>query len=274
MTEMNALTKTNIKPWVQAQIQKQAKLVEEIFELEGFSEQLISKVDGRGLRARGGLKDRRPYVKISEKETRLRLRRGVTKFSEYGSIRYDKTIGDYDDGTVEGAVICIIIHELAHAVDYWTMYDKGKKYYDDVNKKINTVKYSLDRRAAQKGGHGPRWKAIYALLRQKLVNTGYDITEIQKPETKEKKRMQTRKVQSTTLDTSAYKKREFFFDKSDRFSMIAVKLRGRQDWTTYLRDNENDSEVEMIDVEDGRRLRKVAEFMLEKTNSVAEKKAA
>jgi hypothetical protein len=274
-----SLTENNIKSWVKTQVVHQARQAEKIFGLEDFADVMIISVDNRGLRARGGIKRLRPYIKISEKETRVRLRRNFTQHYEYGSFHYDKTIGNYDDGTVEGAVICLIAHELAHAIDYWTTLVESE-LKGRVDEKINITRYRGDRRTANNGGHGARWKAIYAFLRENIVHKKHDTVPVQETNKESlkkaaRRRSYKKKVARTELRTVHLKKYRYYLEGDDdrRFTMVATK-QTRMYWMTYLHDAVTNEKIELVRVSDGRKLRRIAEETIKKAYQQAKKKAA
>lgn len=274
-----SLTDKNIKTWVKTQILHQARQTEQLFGLEGFVDTMIISVDNRGLRARGGIKRFRPYIKISEKETRIRLQRNLTQHREYGSFQHDTTIGNYSNGTVEGAVICLIAHELAHAIDYWTTIVESEQK-DRVDEKIDITRYSGDRRTANNGGHGARWKAIYAFLRENIVHKKHDIAPVQETNNESlkkaaRRRSYKKKVARTDLRTVHLKKYRYYLEGDDdrRFTMVATK-QTRMCWIIYLHDAVTNEKIELVRVSDGRKLRRIAEETIKKAYQQVQKKSA
>lgn len=271
------LTRENAKAWAEAQLQYQARCAEDILGIEGFANALIGVVDNRGLRAMGGLKGGHPYVKIAAKTIQYRFDRQVSMFREYSSIANHSTIGTFDNGRIDGAVICTIVHEIAHAIDYWTHYTRTD-YKDLVDSQIDLGAFPEDGRVSSVGGHGRRWKAIYALLREKQVNGGMVTAPVKVSKTKmvAQKRSYKKNVKHLKLTSVFGQKRRYFLDGDDdyRFSMLAEKADGSRIWHTFLHDHVANKVHRMIIVDDGRQLRTVAKNMIEGAYKKMEKKSA
>ena len=271
------LTPENAKTWAEAQLHYQAQCAEDIFGIKGFANSLIGVVDNRGLRALGGIHKGQPYVKLSAKAIKLRFDRQLSMFREYPSIANHSTIGTFDNGRIDCAVICTIIHEIAHAIDYWTHYTR-KDYKGLVDSQIDLDAFLEDGRVSSKGGHGRRWKAIYAVLRAKQLNGGVVTAPVKVSETKivAQKRSYKRNVKHLKLASIFGQKRRYFLegDEDYRFSMLAEKSEGHRAWSTFLHDHATNKIHRMIIVDDGRQLRTVAKNMIEGAYKKMEKKLA
>jgi len=217
------ITKQNAKAWVEAQTRHCAMSFETIFDVPGFEKALTVKVDRKGWRARGGIKNNKPFVKFSLKSTENRVLVGNTRFTEYGSIAKSPHIGTYNNGTVEGALLALIIHELAHALDYWLMY-KGSQFKETVEAKIPT--YESDGRTRSRGGHGSRWKGIYHYARQHLLNNGYSTVQVSDIQPAPKKRRQyKKKYRVATRKTGEHTTKVYWIEGREDVTVVA-----EQDW--------------------------------------------
>jgi hypothetical protein len=276
MTTTHELSHHSLDAWVPAQAKYQAHCAESLFGIDGFANSLHFVFDNRGYRAYGGIHSGRPYVKLSKKSAKARLDRNITRFKEYGSIADHSVIGTYDNGKVEAALICEILHEIAHAIDYWTMRDED--LMNEVDAKINLNAFPIDGRTSDKGGHGQRWKAIYAVLRAGQLNGGYTVAPAHVEEKVSKpKRAYSSAVKHIKLHfASGSQKRRYFLDddKDGRFTLLAMREAGRKTWVTYLSDGRTGSKIHMMNLEDGRKLRMVAKTVIESAYEKIAQRAA
>lgn len=79
----------------------------------------------------------------------------LTTFSEYKRFENDPVIGTFQAETWEGALACLIAHEISHSVQY-TITD------EDLVKELG----------GRKKGHGAFWQNIYAIFRKRFINSG------------------------------------------------------------------------------------------------------
>lgn len=270
------LTVETAKAWVEAQVKYQAQCAEHLFGMTGFANSMIIKVNKRGLRAYGGIHGNRPYVKISEKTIGYRFQRNITAFKEYGSIMSHSVIGSFDNGNVAGAVMCAILHEIAHAIDYWTLYIATDQA-DSVDDVVKGIYFAQDNRTSDNGGHGNRWKAIYHVLREKQLNGGYVTAPyyVEEAQTAAKRAYKSTVKHIKRVSSFGGENRRYFIEGDDnRFTMIAKRNDGSKVWMTYLHDANNNQATFMMKLNDGRKLRQVAKVIIESANEKIAQKAA
>jgi hypothetical protein len=276
MKRQYEVTLYNYQEWMLKQTRHQAENIEATFGVQGFARDLVIKTNGRGYRSYGGIRYYKnvahPFVSFSEKSVYRRVFNGKGAFLEYRSIAKDSVIGNYN-GTLEGALIALIIHELGHAFDYWLM-GEGKEYKETVEKTM--MKFPKDRRTKSKGGHGDRWKGIYGTLRSKFLNGGYStvpVAKLSEPKAEKKKREYKKEVISQTLvkrRADGFVRKAYALSYDRTFMVIA-----EQDWKGgmwYVRvTNTTTKEYYHVDFKtkygdyetDGRKLRGFAKKVLE-----------
>ena len=94
------------------------------------------------------------------------------KFREYASIAKHPEIGTFE-GTHDQVIMCLIVHEVAHVIDYFT--NKRWCLNDSVHNRVDSLLPSdfnhwANGNHKKHGGHGARWQRIYGLLRRQFVN--------------------------------------------------------------------------------------------------------
>lgn len=129
----------------------------------------------RSCRSRGGIKGClnnnsvhrfRPWISI---HTGGNYMKG---FREYASISKHPEIGNFS-GNQDQSIMCLIVHEVAHVIDYYTM-DKWCKT-NDAHLRVDSLLPTdftdwSNGNHSKNGGHGARWQRIYGLLRRQFVN--------------------------------------------------------------------------------------------------------
>lgn len=271
----NTITKSNSEAWAKAQVRNMAKKTEELLGISGFANELILVVDNRGRRCYGGLKKQKPYVKIANKGIHYRILYNMSLFREYGSIADHPVIGNYNDGTIDGAVLCVIIHEIAHAVDYWTMRVKTE-YKDIVNKKVSAHYFPSDGRTSVNGGHGKRWKQIYAYLRQILLHHGKEVVPVHYGPSTMSATIEKRKYDKTILvrttkklNTHGVDRKIYTYADKIGYSVVAERDWDNGPWYVALfKGSDLVKHIPVVDYygeleRDGRKIRGVAKKALE-----------
>lgn len=85
------------------------------------------------------------------------LRNSKTFMSEYASIAKDSAIGSMECGTLENRLMCVVAHEVAHHVQQ--LYGPHTRWL----------------RAQYRKPHGTGWRALYRILRSRIVNPAAEV---------------------------------------------------------------------------------------------------
>lgn len=183
---MSILTNTNYKSWVETKALEIAKFCEQEFAIQNFVKNLVikSSVSANRRRSSGGIRARKPFISIAARHI---IASGM--LNEYKFIRNHPKIGSVK-GSKEKAMIALLCHELAHAVDYYTK-----------NKNIPTVYTASASFTANMGsiaGHEEKWQRIYFILREKFLNNGFYTPHAKDEVVTESEPKQKRNLEITT----------------------------------------------------------------------------
>jgi hypothetical protein len=177
---MTKLTKENVAEWTRAKAMEVARFAEEELGVDDLASRLVLKISAkRWACSRGGIKPVKgrvqPWTSLNLGYFAQPLYTGKPiRFPEYKSIENHPVIGSIPACTAEAAITTLIVHEMAHVIDYFTIQKFGasERVAKSVDSRLDMSHSWADRRHRSVGGHGARWQAIYALLRIKFVNNG------------------------------------------------------------------------------------------------------
>lgn len=99
-------------------------------------------------RSWGGINNDFPFISLALNEL---LEHNVLSFDEYFHISEDKHIGSLNNISWKKYLICLVSHEIAHAVQYSLAHKK--KYKKDSS------------------NHGKVWQKIYKKIRKRFINS-------------------------------------------------------------------------------------------------------
>lgn len=203
---MTKLTAENLETWTRAKTMEVVKFAETQLGVVDLTSRLVLKISTkRRARSSGGIKmihgRWHPWTSLHVAHFAQPLHTGKPQtFREYPSISKHPIIGDKPDATAEENITILIVHELAHVIDYYTnpRYGFDRDQSKKIDGKLNMSYSWADGRHRATGGHGARWQALYALLRIKFVNNG--VTD-PKFTVKKQKARKTRKSPQRRIET-------------------------------------------------------------------------
>lgn len=174
-TENHTTSHKEIREWVVTKAIDMAVFSEVEFKLKGnFADALkvVVSFDIRRVRSLGGLDYGRPYMSLALAKELQHVRQdgcvvkpyepwGDHCYHEYGHIADDPEIGRIRQGCHwQRLVMTIIAHEMAHVVDLFSF-----RTAQPLTHRI------VEGDSSEVGTHGPKWQAIYRILRCEFANS-------------------------------------------------------------------------------------------------------
>jgi hypothetical protein len=158
------LSDSTIEAWTKAKSKEIAIWIGNHYNIPDFAEKLkvctsvsqTRRISLGGAQRRGGTI--RPYMSFAL--SNIMLTKTYHDYPEFDQNPVIGRVGVDFGGTYEMAVTALIVHELAHCVEFIAKAQTAYLRDPEAN-----ITHSLT-------GHGGNWQAIYAKLRRKFVNNG------------------------------------------------------------------------------------------------------